>query len=90
MGMEVGEQGKSAGVKRVCLSACVFAAFLQKLAKHLAFIACLMIIGAASGRFGQTEIGIFLIVVAAAVLHSIGRVLASRYPASLRLPGSGP
>jgi hypothetical protein len=42
---------------------------LAKLAKHLAVIACLMIVGAPSGRSYVGEVGIFLIVVLAAALN---------------------
>lgn len=67
----------------------VIAAFLRKLAKHLALIACLMIIGEASGRFATSEMAAFLTVVAAAVLHSIGRVVERHLPASHHFPLSG-
>jgi len=83
--MEV-EQNEPGGVKPHYLSACVVGAFLQKLAKHLALLACFMIIGGASGRFALSEIGIFLLVVAAAVLHSSGRAVESRLSLARRLP----
>jgi hypothetical protein len=88
--MEVAEQSKTAGVEPFHAPAGVLAAFLLKLAKHLALIGCFMIIGRASGRFAPSEIGIFLTVGAAAVLHSIGRVLESRLPHPLHLPRLGP
>jgi hypothetical protein len=67
----------------------VIAALLLKFAKHLALIACFMIIGGASGRFATSEMAIFLTVVAAAVLHSVGRVFERHLPASHHFPGSG-
>ena len=70
----------TASLKRFQTSACVAAAFLRKFAKHLALIACLTIMGGATGRFALSEFAIFLVVVAAAVLHSIGRVLERRLP----------
>ena len=75
------ERSESASLKRFEMSACVVAAFLQKFAKHLALIACLAIIGGATGRFAISEFAIFLIVIAAAALHSIGRVLEYRLTA---------
>jgi len=56
---------------RVCLTS----ALLAKLAKHLAIVACLAIIGAATGRFAIAQIGIFLLVVLAALLHSVARTM---------------
>ena len=58
--------------------ACVIGAFLTKLAKHMALIACLLIAGRLTGRFAGGQLGIFLTVVSAALLHSIGRVLQRR------------
>lgn len=67
----------------------IVAALLLKLAKHLALIACLMIIGGASGRFATSGMAAFLTVVAAAALHSIGRVFERHLPASHHFPLSG-
>lgn len=72
------QRSKSSGIKPFHVSVCVGAAFLVKLAKHLALIACLMIIGAAPGRVTANETGIFLTVACAALLHSIGRILDRR------------
>ena len=80
------EGSETAGLKRFQASACVVAAFLQKFAKHLALIACLAIMGGATGRFAISELAIFVMVVAAAALHSIGRVLEYRLT-PLRLHG---
>lgn len=66
-------------------SAHVIAAFLTKLAKHLAFIASLMIIRGSTGRFAESQLEIFLTVAAAAVLHSAGLFLKRRVSRS-RLP----
>ena len=61
-------------------SGSIIGAFLIKLAKHLALIACLMIIGGPIGRFAVSQLGIFLTVLSAALLHSVGRVLQRRVP----------
>ena len=79
-------------------SLCLSSAFLSKLAKHLAVLACLGIVGEISGRFVIGQIGIFLLVVSAALLHSVARTLQRRlqpqsrghregYP-RLNVPGS--
>lgn len=72
------DRQQSDGAKRFHASTCVVAAFLTKLAKHLALIACFMIVGAASGRVAVSQTGIFITVVAAALLHSLGRILDRR------------
>lgn len=46
--MAVAERSKAAGLKQLQTPACAVAAFLQKFAKHLALIACLMIVGGAN------------------------------------------
>jgi hypothetical protein len=48
-----------------------------------------MIIGGASGRFAASEMVIFLSVVTAAVLHSIGQVFERHLPASHHFPLAG-
>lgn len=58
----------------------VIAAFLIKLAKHTALLACLVIAGIGTGRSGIGEVGIFLMVVVASVSYSIGRSLERRSP----------
>jgi hypothetical protein len=63
----------------------ISAAFLTKLAKHLAVIACLLIVGSATGRFAGGPLGIFFLVVLAAVAHAIGRALGRRTPIELAL-----
>ena len=84
--MRGAERSESASLRRFQTSACVVAAFLQKLAKHLALIACLAIMGGGTGRFALSQLAIFVIVIAAAALHSIGRVLEYRLT-PLRLHG---
>jgi hypothetical protein len=59
----------------------VTAAFLTKLAKHLAVLACFAIVGHATGRFEASEVTIFFIVTAAALFHSAGHILQRRYAA---------
>ena len=61
-------------MRRLCLSS----ACLSKLAKHLALLACLGIVGETSGRFVIGQMSIFLLVASAAVLHSAGRTLERR------------
>jgi hypothetical protein len=67
-------------MRRLCLSS----GFLSKLAKHLAVLACLGIVGETSGRFMIGQIGIFLLVVSAALLHSAGRALQRRLQSQIR------
>jgi hypothetical protein len=73
-------RSKSRGAKPFHVSACVLATFLMKVAKHLALIACLMIIGRSTGRFIESQVVIFLTILSAALLHSIGRVLQRPLP----------
>jgi hypothetical protein len=61
-------------MRRLCLST----AFLSKLAKHLAVLASLGIVGETSGRFAIGQRGIFVLVVFAAALHSGARTLQHR------------
>ena len=60
------------------LSTPVIAAFLKKFAKHLALLACLMIIGRATGRMDLDQLAIFLIVSSAAFLDCVGNHLKRR------------
>ena len=83
------ERSSAANAAPFHVSRRVIAALLLKLAKHLALIACFMIIGGASGRFATSEMAAFLTVVAAAVLHSIGRVFERHSPVSHHFPISG-
>jgi hypothetical protein len=53
-------------------------AVLSKLAKHLAILACLGIVGETSGRLVIGQTIIFLLVVSAALLYSAGRTLQRR------------
>ena len=69
---------KSAEKNPVHLSTFVFAGFLTKLAKHLALIACFMIVGISRSRFATSHVAIFLTILSAAVIHSLGRVLQRR------------
>ena len=83
-------QSEPASTKSFLMPACVIGAFLIKLAKHLAFIACLMIIGRPIGRLAVSQLGIFLMVLSAALLHAIGCVLQRRLSHGDRLSGLGP
>ncbi|MGH7817262.1 MAG: hypothetical protein ACREOR_07725 [Candidatus Binatia bacterium] len=62
----------------------VTAAWLAKLTKHLAILACFTIVGHATGRFEASQVAILLIVSSAALFHSVGRQLERRH--SARLP----
>ena len=84
------QQSKAVSTKSFVAPSCVIGAFLIKLAKHLALIACLMIIGQPIGSFAVSQVGLFLMVLTAAVLHSIGRVLQGRLSHSDRLSSLGP
>jgi hypothetical protein len=61
-------------------SAIVFAAFLTKLAKHLALLACLAIAGQATGRAALGPPAILFLIICAALLHSVGLALKPRWP----------
>jgi hypothetical protein len=67
-------------MKRLCLSA----TFLSKLAKHLAVLACLGIVGESTGRFAIGQTAIFILVVSAALFHSAGRTLQRRLQPQIR------
>ena len=59
---------------------------LTKIAKHLALLACFMIVGDATGRPVLGQLGVFILVVLAAVIHSVGCAVQSRF--SVRIPPS--
>jgi uncharacterized membrane protein len=60
------------------LSLSTLAGILTKLAKHVALIACLMILGKASARSDLGEVAIFLIVLASVALHSCAKAIQRR------------
>ena len=64
-------------------------AFLPKLAKHLALLACLMIVSQVAGRPVVGQFGIFVTVVLAALLHSAGLAARRRLPPFVPLSGGG-
>ena len=72
-------------MKRVYLGG----ALLSKLAKHLAWLACLMIVSQAAGRPVVGQLGIFVTVVLAALLHSAGRAVRRRLPPGVPLSRGG-
>ena len=51
------------------------APFLLKLAKHVALLACLLLIGKARGEPTIGPLGILLVIIGAALIHSVGRRL---------------
>ena len=61
-------------------SAIVLAAFLTKLAKHLALLACLAIVGQTTGRAALGQLAILFLVICAALLHTVGLALKPRLP----------
>jgi hypothetical protein len=69
--------------------ACAAAPILAKLAKHLALLASVLIIGGALGKSFSAQIAVFIVVVAATLLHSIARTLQRRPPAA-NPPHRGP
>ena len=56
---------------------------LTKIAKHLGLLACFMIIGDSTGRPVLGQLGIFILVVLAALIHSAGRAVRSRFPVDI-------
>lgn len=68
---------------------CAAAPILAKLAKHLALLASVLIIGGALGKSLSAQIAVFIVVVAATLLHSIARTLQHR-PPSANAPSRGP
>jgi hypothetical protein len=58
----------------------VVAAFLTKLAKHLALLACLAIAGQAAGRAALGQRSIVWLVVGAVLIHALGQTLKRRWP----------
>jgi hypothetical protein len=59
-------------------SACAIAPILAKLAKNLALVASVLIIGGANGKSIAAQIGMLIVVVLAALLHSLARTLQRR------------
>ena len=55
-------------------------AFLTKLAKHLGLVSCLAIVGQASGRAALGQPAILLLVICAALLHTVGLALERHSP----------
>ncbi|MBM4298694.1 MAG: hypothetical protein FJ143_13230 [Deltaproteobacteria bacterium] len=56
-----------------------FAAFLTKLAKHLALIACLAIVGQATGRMVVGQLAILFLIVSAALVNTVGATVSRRW-----------
>lgn len=56
------------------------AVFLSKVAKHLALLACLLIVGKATGRLTTGQFVIFCLTIFASVAHLAGRALSPRLP----------
>jgi len=81
----------SGKVNRPCriVSSCVIAAFLAKLANHLVVLACLAILGQATGRLSAGRFSIFLLVVAA-LAHGVGQTLKPRLHKAIYPGRDGP
>ena len=60
-------------------STIVFAAFLTRLAKHLALLACLAILGQATGRTIVGQRAVLLLIVGAAFIHTVGATFTRRW-----------
>ena len=60
-------------------SSIVFATFLIKLAKHLALLACLAIVGQAIGRAALPQPVVLGLIVCAALVHTLGQTLKRRW-----------
>jgi|SRR3990172_9446074 len=58
--------------------ACATAPILAKLAKHLALLATVLIIGDANAKSIAAQIGILIVVALAALLHSLAHTLQRR------------
>jgi hypothetical protein len=65
----------------------VASALLSKTAKHLALLACLLIVGKATGRLTAGQFAIFCLTIFAALAHLTGHALSRRLPAgSFKIP----
>ena len=60
-------------------SAIVFAAFLIKLAKHLALLAGLAVVGQATSGAAVPQPAVLGLVVCAALVHTLGQILERRW-----------
>jgi hypothetical protein len=56
----------------------VFALWLAKLGKHLAVLACLLIVGHASGRLHVSQVTVFALIIIATISHWSSKVCFSR------------
>jgi hypothetical protein len=74
-----------AGVPSVRASTFVIAGFFLKFAKHLALLACLLIVGGATGRTNIGPVGVFFLILGAAAIYSAGRTLELKSMALNRL-----
>ncbi len=70
---------------RRSLSRLVLAAFLTKLAKHLALLVCLAIVGQATGRAALGQLTILLLAIAATLIHGLGEALKRRSSSDFRV-----
>ncbi len=59
----------------------IWAVFLQKLSKHVALLASLLILGQGSGHVEIGQLGIFSLIILSTVAHSVGRAIQLRLSA---------
>ena len=66
------------GRKSIRLATGMIAVSLLKLAKHLALLACLLIVGRATGQTMMGPVAPFFLILSAAIIHAYGRRLQTR------------
>jgi hypothetical protein len=74
-----GQPPESIKLRDYLPATCVTAAVLTKLAKHLAILASLTILGQVTGRIAVSQLAIFILVVLAALSRTIGCTLQLRF-----------
>jgi len=73
-----GQPPESVKLRDYLPATCVTSAVLIKLARHLALLASLTILGEAAGRIAVSQFAIFILIVLAALSHIIGCTLQLR------------
>jgi hypothetical protein len=72
---KAGSLSSSVSGATISRASCVTAAVLIKLARHLALVASLTILSEAAGRIAVSQLAIFIVIVLAALSHTIGHTL---------------
>jgi hypothetical protein len=75
-----------AGAPRPAPSRIIFGLCLVKLGKHLAVLACLLILGQAAGRLHVSQLAIFALIVLSAISYSSGKSYLATALAQLNRP----